>query len=180
VLPCVTLRTDREAYRQSEYRYRLSRTWSDASRVLFVMMNPSTADPLADDSTVAKCDRFARRWGFGGLDVGNTFAYRATNQGRLAGIADPIGPDNNRHLNAMAEAAAPVVFADGRPKLTALHSRGPAVARMLAAVAEPPCAEAVEMRHVPMGPSIPASNAGAGALGHPTLNCPYHLRVLVA
>jgi hypothetical protein len=121
----------------SEYRYRLSRTWSDAPRVLFVMMNPSTADPLADDPTVAKCGRFARRWGFGGLDVGNTFAYRATDQGRLAEIADPIGPDNDRHLIAMAEAAVLVVFAYGRPKLTALHSRGPAVARMLAAVAEP-------------------------------------------
>jgi len=64
-----------------EYRYRLCRTW-DATKphAMFVMMNPSTAYPLVDDPTVAKCGRFARAWGYGGLYVGNTFAYRATDQ----------------------------------------------------------------------------------------------------
>jgi hypothetical protein len=28
----------------NEYRYRLTRTWGKGSRVMFVMMNPSTAD----------------------------------------------------------------------------------------------------------------------------------------
>ncbi len=65
-----------------EYRYRLSRTWSSGRRVLFVMMNPSTADPSADDPTVAKCRRFAVKWGYGGMYVGNTFA--TARQTRLA------------------------------------------------------------------------------------------------
>jgi hypothetical protein len=30
--------------------------------------------------------------------VGNTFAYRATDQSRLAEVDDPIGPNNDGHL----------------------------------------------------------------------------------
>ena len=66
------------------YRYRLSRTWNEMKPyALFVMMNPSTADPEGDDPTVAKCGRFARAWGYGGIHVGNTFAYRATDKKHL-------------------------------------------------------------------------------------------------
>lgn len=79
-------------------------------------MNPSTADPMVDDPTVAKCGRFARRWGYGGLLVGDTFAYRATDQARLAEIEDPVGPDNDNHLLTMAAEASLVVFAYGKPK----------------------------------------------------------------
>jgi hypothetical protein len=114
-----------------EYRYRLSRSWGTEGRVLFVMMNPSTADPSADDPTVAKCRRFAVKWGFGGMYVGNTFAYRATDQSRLAQIPDPVGPFNDRHLLAMASDSALVVFAYGQPKHRILRARGPAVARLL-------------------------------------------------
>ena len=80
-----------------EYRYTLKRVW-DASlgSVLFVMMNPSTADPYVDDPTVAKCQRYARAWGYGTLLVGNTFAYRATNQKDLLRVADPVGPRERR------------------------------------------------------------------------------------
>jgi hypothetical protein len=79
------------------YRYQLSRTWDEKKpRAMFVVMNPSTADPLVNDLTVAKCDRFARAWGYGGIYVGNTFAYRATNKKHLRSIPDPIGPDNMR------------------------------------------------------------------------------------
>ncbi len=72
-----------------EYRYQLRRVWGPGPLVLFVMMNPSTADPLVDDPTVAKCGRFARKCGYGGLLVGNTFAYRATDQARLAELCPP-------------------------------------------------------------------------------------------
>jgi hypothetical protein len=116
------------------YRYRLVRTWDETKpHALFIMMNPSTADPSVDDPTVAKCGRFARAWGYGGIYVGNTFAYRATDKKRLGRIADPVGPDNDKHLIAMAELAAIVIFAYGQPSHKALRERGPLLAKILVA-----------------------------------------------
>jgi len=114
------------------YRYRLSRTWDEKKpHALFVMMNPSTADLLVDDPTVAKCGRFARAWGYGGIFVGNTFAYRATDKKHLRTVADPIGPDNDTHLVAMAKVSHIVVFAYGQPGNRTLAPRGQHVARLL-------------------------------------------------
>lgn len=116
----------------NEYRYRLGRTWQpDGDKVMFVMMNPSTADPLVNDPTVAKCCRLAKKWGFSGLNVGNTFAYRATDQSRLLEVDDPIGPDNEYHLIEMAKEVALVVFAYGTPKQTSLWNRGTEVVNLL-------------------------------------------------
>jgi hypothetical protein len=95
------------------------------------MMNPSTADPSSDDRTIAKCCRFAKAWGYGGIVVANTFAYRCTDQKRLTEIADPIGPDNDKHIIEMAKKAAIVVFAYGKPGRKSLRSRGPALAKLL-------------------------------------------------
>lgn len=122
---------------RQQYRYQLQRTWAPGPVVLFVMMNPSTADPLCDDPTVAKCGRLARKWGYGGFMVGNTFAYRATDQGRLTEVDDPVGPDNDRHLAELASEAALVVFAYGKPKRLGLRARGPAVASALADLCQP-------------------------------------------
>ena len=114
------------------YRYRLTRTWDkDKPHVMWVMMNPSTADPLADDPTVAKCGRFARAWQYGGIFVGNTFAYRATDQKRLIKVPDPVGPENDAHLIEMAKEAAIVVCAYGQPCHATLRPRGLALARLL-------------------------------------------------
>ena len=117
--------------RNDEYRYRLTRTWkADKPYVLFVLMNPSTADPNSDDPTIAKCCRFAKTWGFGGMVAANTFAYRCTDQKRLTETLDPIGPDNDKHIIEMAKKAGIVVFAYGEPHKS-LRSRGPALAKLL-------------------------------------------------
>ena len=43
-----------------EYRYVLERTWNPGfDRVLFVMLNPSTADANAADATIRRCMTFA-------------------------------------------------------------------------------------------------------------------------
>jgi hypothetical protein len=115
------------------YRYRLGRRWSDGPAVLLVMMNPSTADPMRDDRTIAKVTKLARLWGYGTLLVGNVHAYRCTDQGRLAETADPCGPENDAHLLAMAAEAELIVMAYGSPKLPQLRVRGPLVAGMLQA-----------------------------------------------
>ena len=118
--------------KRQEYRYRLSRTWdAEKPHVMFVMMNPSTADPLVDDPTVAKCGRFARAWRYGGVYVGNTFAYRTTDQKRLMQVPDPVGPENDAYLIEMAKEAAIVVFSYGQPCHATLRPRGLALARLL-------------------------------------------------
>jgi hypothetical protein len=115
-----------------EYRYRLNRSWDSGKPLaLFVLMNPSTADPSCDDPTVAKCCRFAKAWGYGGIVVANTFAYRCTDQSGLIKIEDPVGPENDKHIIELATTAAIVIFAYGKPKHKKLQSRGPALARLI-------------------------------------------------
>lgn len=84
------------------YRYLLTRRW-DASKpsLIFIMLNPSTADHQKDDNTIRRCIRFARDRGFGGVTVGNLFAFRATSPKDMKAAADPIGPDNNGYLASL-------------------------------------------------------------------------------
>lgn len=89
------------------YRYRLSRIWKDSAYVLpFVMLNPSTADASINDPTIRRCIGFARREGYGGIEVANLYAFRATSPVDLWKAVDPCGPDNEQHLIDIATAAA--------------------------------------------------------------------------
>jgi hypothetical protein len=96
------------------YRYRLWRSW-DASRprVAFVMLNPSTAGARRDDPTIRRCQGFARSWGFGGIEVVNLFALRATDPRLLRLADDPVGRENDRHLRSALTRSSLVVLAWG-------------------------------------------------------------------
>jgi hypothetical protein len=62
----------------STYRYELHREWDKKKgKVLFIMLNPSTADSNEDDLTTIRCMNFAKRWGYGGLMIGNIYPFRA-------------------------------------------------------------------------------------------------------
>ena len=95
--------------RTRTYRYRLWRRWAAGNSVLFVLLNPSTADAEHDDPTLRRCVGFARRWGFGGVEIVNLFALRATDPRHLRNAVDPVGPDNNRQIRRAAQAAELVV-----------------------------------------------------------------------
>jgi hypothetical protein len=62
------------------------------------MLNPSTADARDDDPTIRRCVGFSDRWGFGGVEVVNLFALRATRPAHLHEAADPEGPHNAHYL----------------------------------------------------------------------------------
>lgn len=96
------------------FRYRLGRTWDPTvPPMVFIGLNPSTADSLVDDPTIRRCRSFARREGCGGLAMINLFAYRSTDPDKLRHVNDPIGPLNDDYLILVAHAGAPVVAAWG-------------------------------------------------------------------
>lgn len=117
------------------YRYNLWRVWDhDLPRVLWVMLNPSTADAEMDDPTIRKCVGFARRWGFGSIEVVNLFAWRCTDPRDLPGDESANGPDRDRYW---LEAA-------GRANLTvagwgAHVSYGPTIGKAMSTFADMDC-----------------------------------------
>jgi len=84
-----------------KFRYHLWREWDEnLPRFPFIMLNPSTADASEDDPTIRKCIGFGKRLGFGGIDVFNLFAYRATKPADLRNNGYQIGPENDRIMTA--------------------------------------------------------------------------------
>ncbi len=81
------------------YRYRLWRLWDSCLPIMvWIMLNPSTADANEDDPTIRKCIGFAKANHHGGIIVVNLFAWRSTDPKELPRVSDPIGPDNDEHI----------------------------------------------------------------------------------
>ena len=96
------------------YRYLLWREWGRADhRVLFVLLNPSTADEQVNDPTIRRCLGFARTWGYGAMDACNLFAYRTPYPAALREASAPVGPDNDKWIEFAVKRAATVVVAWG-------------------------------------------------------------------
>ncbi|MBX9604644.1 MAG: DUF1643 domain-containing protein [Gammaproteobacteria bacterium] len=80
------------------HRYLWRFDWDDKPPLVVIGLNPSTADENVTDPTVTRCIRYAQSWGHGSLWMMNLFAFRATDPRVMKAAADPIGPDNGRHL----------------------------------------------------------------------------------
>lgn len=79
------------------WRYALWRRWDwqgHANNVMFVGLNPSTADEQKDDPTIRRCKAFAKAWGYGGIYMMNLYAFRATKPTDMIVAADSLGPGN--------------------------------------------------------------------------------------
>ena len=101
----------------SKYSYELHRTWDEEKRkVLFIMLNPSTADGDNDDLTTIRCINYAKKWGFGGLMIGNLYPFRAKRPKDLKkwiNYSDVRMYYNENHLYTMSLCADLVVCAWG-------------------------------------------------------------------
>lgn len=110
----VIISSHRGAVIAGDYRYLLWRTWDAAlSRLLWVMLNPSTAGESSDDPTIRRCVGFSRSWGYGGLEVVNLFALRTAKPSTLRQATEPIGPENDRYIAEAATRADGIVVAWG-------------------------------------------------------------------
>jgi len=96
-----------------KYRYTLDRVWGAGKPVVFVGLNPSTADAQVDDPTLRRMIGFAKRWGFPGVTVVNLFAVRLTYPAGLLDVEDPVGPNNDEVLADAAGKAGLVVVCWG-------------------------------------------------------------------
>lgn len=101
------------------YRYVLWRTWDNVKpRVMFIGLNPSTADENDDDPTIRRCVAFAKSWGFGGFAMVNLFGWRCTNPVDLGlQTYDAVGTDNDKYLIETGQQCALVVAAWGNGKI---------------------------------------------------------------
>lgn len=109
-----------------QYRYRLWRKWGESQRrpLLWVMLNPSTADGQVDDRTICRCIDFSKRFGYGSMWVGNMYGYRSTDPAVLArlDLLKGYGPHNARHLAEMAAESDRIVVAWGSHLMAAGES----------------------------------------------------------
>jgi hypothetical protein len=103
------------------YRYRLWREWrggleknghsrdggkwGQPKSILFVMLNPSTADGAQDDPTIRRCVAFAKSWGYDRMEVVNLFAYRATKPDVILAMGDADDPFGDRNTETVKYAA---------------------------------------------------------------------------
>jgi hypothetical protein len=97
------------------YRYVLWREFGpDLERfVMFVCLNPSIADETENDPTLRRCIDFAKQWEFGALAMTNLFAFVATQPADMKAANDPVGPENDVYLAAVAKEASLIVVAWG-------------------------------------------------------------------
>ena len=118
------------------YRYTLTRTWApETGKILFVMLNPSTATERQNDPTVERCERRARALGFGAFRVCNIFAWRETDPAKMRKAEDPVGPGNDAAIAQACHWADRIVCAWG------VHGehlgRGPTVEALMRATGRP-------------------------------------------
>lgn len=117
------------------YRYSLSRVWDNSKpSVMFIMLNPSTADSENDDPTIRRCIGFAKDWGYGGIIVCNLFAYRATNPKDLLKCSNPFGDENIWHTKSNSEKVNLIITAWGNYPIVDKVLKGLSAFRLLTPV----------------------------------------------
>jgi len=116
------------------YRFILWRFWNDSPRVLFIGLNPSTANELQNDPTIRRCLGFAEKWGYGGMYFCNLFSYVSTDP-KLLSSEEALHAANIPAINMAAKLVVLTVVAWGDG--LEMVDRGKGVARHIAELVAP-------------------------------------------
>lgn len=95
------------------HRLYLWRRWdSNAPFVMFIGLNPSTADEIHDDPTIRRCAGFAKRWGYGGLVMCNAYTLISTDPHAL-NTGEPLTREAHLAMRVLRDQCAEAVAAWG-------------------------------------------------------------------
>lgn len=99
-----------------KYRFALWRIW-DRSKplVMFIGLNPSTANETDNDPTIKSCGRIAKANGYGGFYMMNCFPFISTDPKALATFERV--EHNRQKISEIAKICNDVVFAWGNFKI---------------------------------------------------------------
>jgi len=94
------------------YRYTLEHHWDELmprKRIMWIGLNPSTADERKLDNTLMRVKGYSTRWGYNCFVMTNLFAFRATEPDDMKREADPVGPDNDDVLIRLAQESGHII-----------------------------------------------------------------------
>lgn len=97
-----------------QYRYSLTHEWrdllfSDQRKIVWIGLNPSTADEQDLDPTLRRIRDFSKAWGYGAFTILNLFAYRATFPSDMLMAREPVGPENDQAILEACQDAETIV-----------------------------------------------------------------------
>lgn len=96
-----------------KYRYVLWRIWDKSKPyIMFIGLNPSTANEHKNDPTLTRVIRFANDWGYGGVYMMNLFSFVTAYPKELQFDEDSV-ERNNRWLKVISVKCDRIIFAWG-------------------------------------------------------------------
>lgn len=99
-----------------KHRYVLWRIWNvQLPKLMFIGLNPSTANEFIGDNTIRKLNKITMYNGFGGYYMTNLFAIISSDPKILKTCTDPIG-DNDFYLKQTSKQCEKIIFCWGNFK----------------------------------------------------------------
>ncbi len=112
-----------------KYRFQLFRVWDETKpRIMFIGLNPSTANQATDDPTIRKIVQIANNLGFGSVYMLNCYPLVSTDPNVLNIFRDTAFHEvedamNSRNIEECARLCSEIVFAWGNFDVVRLHAR---------------------------------------------------------
>ena len=105
------------------YRYALWRTWDESKpKIMFVGLNPSTANENDNDPTIRRVISFAQKWGYGSVFMVNLFPFVTTYPSELEKNKKNIN-ENDEFVKMIASHCEKIVFAWGNFKEATIRGK---------------------------------------------------------